>query len=132
MKSIVFIICGFMLVQVLASCRRIHAVLHPAANIEFLTPTLYDFGEHDTIDSVYYTLIYKNVGDVPFVINQVETNCGCTTARYSKEPLTPGQTDSIRIALQTQHLLITYLHKTITIYSNADSAYHVVVKGKLK
>jgi hypothetical protein len=40
---------------------------------------------------------YVNVGDEPLVITAARANCGCTTPRFSLDPLAPGDTASIEV-----------------------------------
>ena len=40
---------------------------------------------------------YTNTGDVPLLIKNVQTTCGCTEATWEKSPLLPGQSREIKV-----------------------------------
>ena len=40
---------------------------------------------------------YTNTGDVPLLIKNVQTTCGCTEATWEKSPLLPGQSGEIKV-----------------------------------
>ena len=111
------------------SCRRTTASLPPTAQIEFLSEVSYDYSDVGADDTVKHWFVYRNTGSVPFIINKVETQCGCTSARFSKEPLAPGDTDSILITLVQKGLVSGYLYKNCWIYSNVDSVYRLTMQG---
>ena len=49
--------------------------------------------EQDTLRLGQYT----NTGDVPLLIKNVQTTCGCTEATWEKSPLLPGQSGEIKV-----------------------------------
>lgn len=58
----------------------------------------HDFGDvEETKGDVYTTFEYKNTGDKPFVIFSVNTTCGCTTPVFSRQPLMPGKSETMKI-----------------------------------
>ena len=116
----------------LVSCKQTSPTTQPRASIEFLEDNRYDFGEVANQDSIIHYYRYKNVGDVPFVINSAETQCGCTKFCYSKQPLPPGGVDSIRVAYGIKNQMDGFVIKGVSIYSNADSVYTVFIQGILK
>lgn len=126
------IFCQLCCLVLLMSCQRVKALVNPVTSIEFLENNRFDFGEYDGQDSVVHYYRYKNVGNVPFVINQIKTQCGCTRYSYSKQPLPPGGVDSIRVALGTKNLIRGFVIKRVEIYSNCDSVYFVDLQGILK
>ena len=115
-----------------ASCRRQQVVKEePKAQIEFLTDLRYDFSDEGMKDTVTHWFVYRNTGSVPFVINSIETQCGCTTVSFSKEPLAPGGTDSIQVMLSLKKLIGGYLYKSCNVYSNAaDSVIRLTMQGQ--
>lgn len=59
---------------------------------------VHDFGAFDeNLGTVECVLKGVNTGDEPLVVLSARANCGCTTPRYSHEPVAPGDTVSIAI-----------------------------------
>lgn len=114
------------------SCRRQANSMQesPAARIEFLGETEYDFGSYSTRDTIYHYFVYKNVGNVPFVIDKVEPSCYCVKPVYSKKPLQPGGVDSIRMAYDGNGFTPGFFTKRCDIYSNADTVYQIRIRGR--
>lgn len=114
-----------------ASCRRQGgSVPAPvAAEISFLSETEHDFGEYSTQDTLVHYFVYKNTGRVPLVIQKIETSCGCTRATFSKKPLAPGGTDSIRVTYDGNGFSQGHFIKGCDVYSNADTVVHLRIRG---
>ena len=126
-----FAACLILLTTLLAaSCRRQGASV-PAqqADIAFPDGTEHDFGMFRTQDTLVHYFVYKNTGTVPLVIQKVETSCGCTRATFSKKPLAPGGTDSIRVAYDGNGFSQGTFIKGCDIYSNTDTVYHLRIRG---
>ena len=74
-------------------------------------------------------ILFKNVGDKPFVIHDVVTSCGCTKVDYPKQPTMPG--DILK-------LIITYdadksgrFNKSLKVYGNMQgSPIRLFVSGE--
>ena len=118
-----------------ASCRRQGAsVSEPApvaetAGIAFTDSTEFDFGMFRTQDTLVHYFVYKNTGRAPLVIQKIETSCGCTRATFSKKPLAPGGTDSIRVAYDGNGFRRGHFIKGCDVYSNADTVVHLRIRG---
>ena len=53
--------------------------------------TEHNFGSFKESDGVQSTTFkFKNEGAVPLVLNNVRPSCGCTTPKWSREPIAPG------------------------------------------
>ncbi|WP_448518225.1 DUF1573 domain-containing protein [Rhodoflexus sp.] len=50
----------------------------------------YNFGTITPGKKVRHAYKFTNTGQVPLVISQVQPQCGCTAADYTKEPVPPG------------------------------------------
>jgi hypothetical protein len=60
--------------------------------------TEHDFGAFsEEVGMVGTTFRYVNVGNEPLVIVGARANCGCTTPRFSLEPLAPGDTAQLEV-----------------------------------
>lgn len=93
---------------------------------------VYDFGKVDEgAGSVSCEFTFKNEGDAPFIIQRIQTSCGCTTPDYTREPVLPGKTGKIKVTYSTIGRPGAF-NKGLTIFSNvADSVYKVNIKGEV-
>ncbi|HET8753374.1 MAG TPA: DUF1573 domain-containing protein, partial [Salinimicrobium sp.] len=53
--------------------------------------TEYDFGTIDRGTNVEHVFTFTNTGDVPLVITDANSTCGCTVPSYTDEPIPPGE-----------------------------------------
>ena len=73
---------------------------------------------------------FTNNGNEPLILSNVKASCGCTTPSWTKEPIMPGQTGTIKVSYNTRN--IGSFNKTITVTSNAINTPRVVLKIKGK
>jgi len=72
---------------------------------------------------------FKNVGNQPVVISNVQASCGCTTPDWTKEPIAPGKAGFVK-AVYNSNGRPGVFNKTITVTSNAKEATKVLsIKG---
>ena len=79
-----------------------------------------DFGTHHEGEILDTVFPFKNTGEVPLVITNVKTSCGCTTPYWPKKPIKPGESDVIKVRFNTNHKPGKQT-KTITIYANTKN-----------
>ena len=80
---------------------------------------LFDAGEVKAGRKVRVAFKIRNIGDAPLIIYDASTSCGCTVSKYPKKPILPGALDSV-MATYDSYKQKGYVHKTITITTNAD------------
>ncbi len=81
---------------------------------------IHDFGIINMDDgAVLHEFTFINTGNMPFIINEVKTSCGCTTPEWTKEPVIPGQTGSIKVSYNPKGRPGPF-SKSITVNSNAE------------
>lgn len=91
-----------------------------STTVEF-DQTKWDFGKIDELKGpVSYTFRFQNTGTIPFVINAINTSCGCTTPQYSRAPVLPGKSGQITVVYDPTNRPGRF-EKTINIISNADT-----------
>ena len=61
---------------------------------------------------------FVNEGDVPVVIENVRTSCGCTAARHSVAPVLPGESSLIRVTYNAKKAGV--FRKSITVETSDD------------
>ncbi|MET0759536.1 MAG: DUF1573 domain-containing protein [Flavobacterium sp.] len=67
-------------------------------------------------DSGVRTFEFKNTGNAPLIITNVQSTCGCTVPTKPTEPIMPGKTGKIDVKYNMNPGPI---RKTITVESNA-------------
>ncbi len=73
---------------------------------------------------------FTNTGDEPLIITGVRADCGCTTPKYTQEPILPGETGSISV--QYDNSRPGYFSKGITVTSNANpQSVRLTIKGNV-
>lgn len=90
----------------------------------------HDFGTIPEGPQAEFEFKFKNTGTEPIVISGVHASCGCTTPSYSKEPVKPGETGTIKAVYNTQGRP-TPFNKSITVASNAGTKV-LVIKGTVE
>ena len=58
----------------------------------------HDFGTIPQNKSVTHEFKFTNVGDAPIILTSVNPSCGCSVADFSKTPVKPGDTGSIKVS----------------------------------
>lgn len=78
--------------------------------------TVHDFGDVSIDDGpLSCTFTLKNIGKDPIAIYEVVTSCGCTDAKFTREPLQPGKTGTISATYKNEDGPIPF-DKTLTVY----------------
>lgn len=90
----------------------------------------HDFGAIPEGPAAEYEFKFKNTGSEPIVITKVHASCGCTTPSYSKEPVKPGETGTVKAVYNTQGRPNPF-NKSITVVSNAGTKV-LVIKGTVE
>jgi len=67
---------------------------------------------------VEHTFEFKNTGTEPLLLTNVRTSCGCTVPEWSKEPIAPGKSGSIKVSFNPLRRPGAF-RKSITVQSNA-------------
>jgi len=78
---------------------------------------LHDFGEMKEGDKKEYTFEFTNTGEVPLLISNARSTCGCTVPKFTKNYVKPGKSGEINVAFDS-HNLIGAQTKPITIIAN--------------
>lgn len=93
---------------------------------------VHDFGEVNEGDgSVAYDFIFRNTGTVPLIIQDVKTTCGCTTPEWTKSPIKPNSTGSIKVSYDAKGRP-GIIDKTITVIHNSGAPIALKITGMVK
>ncbi|MCF8226654.1 MAG: DUF1573 domain-containing protein [Bacteroidales bacterium] len=87
--------------------------------IEFKTETN-DIGRVLEGEKVVTWFDYENTGDRPLLLKDIKAGCGCTVPSYSKEPLSPGESGTIKVIFDSSGKK-GIQNIGITVYSNSRS-----------
>ncbi len=69
----------------------------PAAAVEWIDLTTYDFGDILKGTPVEANFRFRNTGDEALIIDNVRPSCGCTTPDWPRGVILPDSTASIRV-----------------------------------
>ena len=83
--------------------------------------TAHDFGLMTAGEHVEHEFSFRNEGKSPLIIAGATSTCGCTVPEYSREPIPPGGSGTLKVTFSSAgkqgHIL-----KAITVSSNAYPA----------
>lgn len=75
---------------------------------------------------------FTNTGKVPLILNSVNASCGCTTPKWTREPVAPNGTGEITVSYNPANRPGAFT-KSVTINSNAENAVTVLtISGQVE
>ena len=96
--------------------------------VEFKTMTIdrqnIPYGADET-----FTFEFKNNSKTPLIISNVQTSCGCTTAKKPEAPVAPKKSDAISVKYDTKRE--GPFTKTITVTTNLGEPIVLTIKGSV-
>lgn len=116
---------------VLISVSSLLATAQTGPKIEFLAKdNTIDYGTvSKATDNGIRTFEFRNTGDAPLIIKNVQSTCGCTVPTKPNDPIAPGKTGKIEVKYNMQ---MGAIRKTITVESNAVNVPDGMVVLKIK
>lgn len=125
---------GFILLTLLLSITCIVAQDNntiKGGNAKFNTLS-HNFGKiAEEVGSATCEFVFTNTGDSPIIIQNISTSCGCTTPSYTKQPVLPGKTGTIKVSYSTLGRVGSF-NKKITVFTNEPSnAYVLTISGEV-
>lgn len=91
----------------------------------------HDFGKVTEGVVAEYVFTFTNTGNQPLILKDVRASCGCTTPSWTREPVMPGKTGTIKVAYNSQGRPGTF-NKSVTITSNIpDETKILFIKGEV-
>jgi hypothetical protein len=79
--------------------------------------TEHDFGDLIDGQNVEHTYKFTNTGTTNLLIETHEVTCGCTTPKYSKEPIKPGESSEIKVGFNSAGKS-GVINKNVIIFAN--------------
>jgi hypothetical protein len=99
-----------------------------SSKIKWLDATTHDFGAIPVGKPVSKVFHFKNVSEVPIVIDNVRTTCGCTNTEWDEEPVLPGATGTITVVFDA--VMPKYFRKKVIVwFDGLPRAEHLFVEG---
>ena len=81
--------------------------------------TEHDFGTILQGERVTYTFHFTNTGNEPLIVSNVSTSCGCTVGDFSRAPVAPGKSGTIKATYDSKgHHGVQ--NRTLTVTSNTN------------
>jgi hypothetical protein len=103
------------------------------AQITFEEQT-YDFGEFSQAKEPVHkhTFEFTNTGTKNLYVLQAVSGCGCTTPKYTKNPVKPGEKGKIVVRFDAKGQRLGAFRKSITVYTNDPRSYtRLFIKGNI-
>lgn len=92
---------------------------------------LHDFGSVPEGTLATHEFRFRNTGNQPIIIANVQASCGCTTPDWTKTPVLPGKTGMVK-AVYSSAGRPGVFNKTVTVTSNATTPSTVLtIKGNV-
>lgn len=111
------------------STEMVQEVNPNAPEIEF-TEAVIDYGTLPQGADGNRVFIFTNTGKEPLILTNVSASCGCTTPKWTRNPVAPGEKGEIQVHYDTNRM--GNFHKTVTVTSNAKTASKTLtIKGKI-
>ena len=88
----------------------------------------HDFGQIAQGKPVYTQFEFKNTSANPIKLEDVRAACGCTTPEWSREPIAPGASTTIKVGFNAA--TEGPFNKPVTItYNNGQLSKTLLIKG---
>ncbi len=88
-----------------------------------------EFHDFETLVSgeiVVAIFVFTNSGEHNLLINNIESDCGCVSVHFSKEPVKPGESGIIEIEFDSSGLFGKQF-KSIEIHANTKDLKHLAI-----
>ena len=89
--------------------------------------TVHDFDKIPQGKPVYYTFEFKNTGDSPLKLDNVQATCGCTTPEWSRDPIPAGGKSTIKVGYNSASE--GFFEKYINITYNGNQSKQLTIRG---
>jgi len=92
---------------------------------------IFDFGTINEGEVVEHLFKFKNEGQVPLIISNIQASCGCTSPEWSKSPVKPGGEGFVKVVFNSRGKSGVQ-SPTVTIQANTNpSVTRLRLKGEV-
>jgi hypothetical protein len=95
---------------------------------KFVTETV-DLGKIKQDNPTTATFEITNIGSEPLLIEQASPTCGCTIGEYTKEPIAPGKTGTIKATYNAKN--IGLFEKRLNVKFAGYDMQFITIKGEV-
>src|SRR6476659_6840184 len=100
------------------------------ADVAKLNTETFDFGKVKQGVPPTATFVVTNIGTEPLIIETASPTCGCTISDYTKAPIAPGKTGTIKATYNAANL--GAIHKTLTVkFAGIDEIKSIGLAGEV-
>ena len=100
------------------------------ADIAKLDSDTYDFGKIKQNVPSTATFVVTNISTKPLLIETATPTCGCTISDYTKSPIAPGKTGTIKATYNASS--VGAIHKTLTVkFAGVDEIKSINLAGEV-
>lgn len=101
-----------------------------ADDIAKINVETYDLGKVKQNVPATATFVVTNIGKDDLLIDQANPTCGCTISDYTKAPIAPGKTGTIKATYNAANL--GHIDKTLTVkFAGADDIKFIKLTGEV-
>ena len=112
------------------SSATVFAQSKKADDIAKLNVETYDFGKIKQNVPATATFVVTNIGTEPLFIEDAKPTCGCTISDYTKTPIAPGKSGTIKATYNAAAL--GHIDKTLTVkFGGADDIKFIKLSGEV-
>lgn len=91
--------------------------LSQVAEFNFLGNTTVKWDKTPEGEVLKHYFVYENTGDIPLIIEAANVACSCTKVTFPKQPISPGEKDSILVSFDTNNKFY-YQNRSIELIAN--------------
>ena len=100
------------------------------ADVAKLNVQTFDFGKVKQNVPATATFVVTNIGKENLLIETATPTCGCTISDYTKSPIAPGKTGTIKATFDSKN--IGAIHKTLTVkFAGVDEVQSISLAGEV-
>ena len=92
-----------------------------------LSENNFDFGKIQQGRPVTHNFTITNKGDKPLILDNVMASCGCTTPEWSREPIQPGKSATLKVGYNAA--AEGAFNRSVTIMYNDGQVKSIVISG---
>ena len=100
------------------------------ADVAKLNTETFDFGKVKQNVPPTATFVVTNISSEPLIIETANPTCGCTISDYTKSPIAPGKTGTIKATYNAA--TVGAIHKTLTVkFAGVDELKSINLAGEV-
>lgn len=101
-----------------------------AADVAKFESEVIDLGKIKQDNATTATFTVTNITKEPLIIEQANPTCGCTISDYTKEPIAPGKSGTIKATYNAKNLNAFEKHLTVK-FAGVDEVKSITIKGEV-